>query len=94
MGECPLPGLELTGEEVTGAGRGIELRCCASSRLSASILVIPRSSPPTSDLKLAPSWDPTFRDRTVIPKTSPSTSVTSYPGRSFMVLRIIPFLPW
>src|SRR5690242_3017368 len=68
-------------------------RFCASSRLSASILVIPRSSPPTSDLKLAPSCDPTLRDRTVMPKTSPRTSVTSYPGRSFMVERIITFLP-
>src|SRR5262244_3518293 len=62
---------------------------CASVRLSESILVIPRSSPPTSDLKPAPICEPTWRDRTVMPNTSPSTSVTSYPGRSFIVERII-----
>src|SRR5690242_7008667 len=68
-------------------------RSWASDLLWASVLVIPRSSPPTSDLKPAPSWEPTFRDRTVMPNTSPRTSVTSYPGRSFMVERIITFLP-
>jgi hypothetical protein len=52
-------------------------RRIASSRPSASILVIPPSSPPTSDLKLAPIWEPMFRERTVSPKTSPSTSWTS-----------------
>ena len=30
-----------------------------------------------------------FLDRTVMPNTSPMTSVTSYPGRSFIVLKIM-----
>src|SRR5215469_8839321 len=67
-------------------------RSCASVRLSVSILVIPRSSPPTIDLNPAPSCEPMWRDRTVMPNTSPRTSVTSYPGRSFMVERIMVFL--
>src|SRR5450759_3241628 len=54
-------------------------------RLSISAVVIPRSSPPTNDLNWAPSWEPMLRARTVRPKTSPSTSVTAYPGRSFIV---------
>src|SRR5438445_4645060 len=66
---------------------------CASSiirsitcwRLSISAFVIPFSSPPRIDLKPAPSWDPMFLDRTVRPITSPSTSVTSCPARSFVV---------
>ena len=49
----------------------------ACSRPSASICVMPLSSPPTSDLKLAPICDPTWRERTVRPKVSPSTSVIS-----------------
>src|SRR5215470_9558849 len=66
-------------------------RSCASDRVWASILVIPRSSPPTSDLKPAPICAPRWRDRTVRPNTSPRTSVTSYPGRSFMVDKIMAF---
>ena len=42
---------------------------------SASIVVMPRSSPPTSDLSPAPSCDPMLRDRTVRPKHSPSRRV-------------------
>ena len=49
----------------------------ASSRVCMSCLVSPLSSPPTMDLKPAPSWAPTFRERTVSPVTSPRTSVTS-----------------
>ena len=30
-------------------------------------------------------FDPTLRERTVRPKTSPRTDVTWYPGTSFMV---------
>src|SRR6266852_4251599 len=63
-------------------------RSWASVRLADRSLVIPRSSPPASDLKAAPRLDPMFLDRTVIPNTSPITSVTSYPGRSFIVLKI------
>src|SRR4051812_6932877 len=46
---------------------------------------MPLSSPPTSDLKEAPIWEPTLRERTVRPKTSPNTSSMSQPGRSFIV---------
>src|SRR5438128_1089334 len=46
---------------------------------------MPLSSPPRIDLKPAPSCDPMFLDRTVSPITSPSTSVTSCPARSFVV---------
>ena len=37
---------------------------------------MPFSSPPARDLKAAPNWEPTLRERTVRPKTSPSTEVT------------------
>ena len=60
-------------------------RSVACWRPSASIFVMPLSSPPTSDLNEAPICEPTLRERTVSPKTSPSTSSISYPGRSFMV---------
>src|SRR5580693_4864128 len=50
---------------------------------------MPFSSPPTSDLNPAPSCEPTFLDRTVMLNTSPNTSVISYPGRSFIVLKIM-----
>src|SRR3954452_8617359 len=60
-------------------------RWVACSRPSASIFVMPLSSPPTSDLKEAPICEPTLRERTVSPKTSPSTSSISYPGSSFIV---------
>src|SRR5262249_23629310 len=56
------------------------IRSITCWRLSTSAFVIPFSSPPRIDLKPAPSWDPMLRDRTVRPKTSPSVSVTSYPG--------------
>jgi hypothetical protein len=49
---------------------------------------MPLSSPPTSDLRLAPICEPTWRERTVRPKASPITS-TSYPGRSFPVVMSI-----
>ena len=45
---------------------------------------MPPSSPPTSDLKLAPICEPMFRERTVSPKTSPRTSCTSKPATSFV----------
>src|SRR5450759_2053713 len=60
-------------------------RAMASSRLWISCLVIPFSSPPRIDLSPAPICAPTLRARTVSPKTSPMTSVTSWPGTSFMV---------
>jgi hypothetical protein len=57
-------------------------------------LVIPASSPPTSDFSDAPICDPTLRERTVSPNTSPKTCSISYPGRSFMVeISIDGFLP-
>src|SRR5579862_9393299 len=62
------------------------IRCMTSSRLATRFLVIPLSSPPTRDLRPAPSCEPTFLARTVSPNTSPSTSVTRYPGTSFIVL--------
>ena len=37
---------------------------------------MPTSSPPTMDLKPAPSWENAFRDRTVSPKHSPITLLT------------------
>jgi hypothetical protein len=46
---------------------------------------MPLSSPPARALNPAPIWDPTLRLRTVNPKTSPKTSVTSLPGKSFIV---------
>ena len=52
-------------------------RSWACARPSASIFVMPLSSPPTSDFSDAPICEPTFRDRTVRPKTSPSTSSIS-----------------
>ena len=50
---------------------------------------MPFSSPPASDLKEAPIWEPMLRERTVRPKTSPRTSSISYPGRSFIVEMIM-----
>ena len=38
---------------------------------------MPLSSPPTSDLNEAPICEPTLRERTVSPKTSPKTSSIS-----------------
>src|ERR687883_537831 len=61
------------------------IRCITSFRLSTSAFVIPFSSPPRIDLKLAPSCDPMLRERTVRPITSPSTSTISTPGSSFVV---------
>jgi hypothetical protein len=52
-------------------------RSWACRRPSASIFVMPLSSPPTSDFNAAPIWEPTLRDRTVRPKTSPRTSSIS-----------------
>ena len=49
-------------------------RSIACSRPCASILVIPASSPPTSDFREAPIWEPMLRERTVRPNTSPTTS--------------------
>ena len=49
-------------------------RSWACRRPSASIFVMPFSSPPTSDLSDAPICEPTLRERTVSPKTSPMTS--------------------
>jgi hypothetical protein len=66
-------------------------RSCASTRLAARSLVMPRNSPPARDLKAAPMDDLRFLDRTVMPNTSPITSVTWYPGRSFIVLKIMSF---
>lgn len=60
-------------------------RPIASLRVSTSVLVSPRSSPPTIDFSPAPIWLPRCRERTVSPKTSPSTSCTRWPGRSFVV---------
>ena len=57
-------------------------RACSTSRsmawlrVSTSVLVSPFSSPPTIDFSPAPIWLPRCRDRTVSPKTSPSTSCT------------------
>jgi hypothetical protein len=53
------------------------IRCLTCSRLSIRAFVIPFSSPPTSDLRPAPICEPTLRDRTVRPITSPYTSSTS-----------------
>src|SRR5215469_12683236 len=61
------------------------IRSMTSFRLSDKFLVMPLSSPPARDLNVAPSWEPILRLRTVTPNTSPSTSVTSYPGMSFIV---------
>jgi hypothetical protein len=48
-------------------------RSVACSRPSSSIFVTPLSSPPRSDFSAAPSCEPMLRERTVSPKTSPST---------------------
>src|SRR5262249_11504762 len=89
------PHLELAGVEPHGQRRFAAL---GLGRLFQPVLCLrpavgehlghPAQFPPTSDLKPAPICEPTCRDRTVIPNTSPRTSVTSYPGRSFMVERI------
>ena len=50
------------------------LTCC---RLSINAFVIPLSSPPRIDLSPAPICEPTLRERTVSPITSPKTSSTS-----------------
>ena len=47
------------------------------ARLSMSAFVMPRSSPPMIDFSPAPICEPTLRERTVSPKTSPSTSSIS-----------------
>ena len=60
----------------TRASASSIIRLTTSSRLSCRFLVIPLSSPPASDLKAAPNWEPMLRERTVRPKTSPSTDVT------------------
>ena len=52
-------------------------RSCACIRPSLSIFVMPLSSPPTIDFSDAPICDPTLRERTVNPNTSPCTSVMS-----------------
>src|SRR5438067_13821870 len=62
------------------------MRCITCSRLSIRAFVMPFSSPPRIDLKLAPVCEPMLRDRTVRPITSPSTSTISWPGSSLVVL--------
>ena len=62
------------------------MRSITCRRLSTSAFVIPFSSPPTIDLSPAPICEPTLRERTVRPNTSPSVSVISYPGRSLAVV--------
>ena len=57
-----------------------------------TFLVMPWSSPPTIDLKLAPIWEPILRERTVTPNTSPQTRCTSQPGMSFIVTQSMTFL--
>ena len=52
------------------------MRATTSSLLVCRFLVMPLSSPPARDLKLAPICEPMFLDRTVSPKTSPRTEVT------------------
>src|SRR5437764_12189582 len=62
-----------------------DMRCMTCSRLSTSAVVMPFSSPPRIDLKLAPICEPMLRERTVRPITSPSTSTISWPASSFVV---------
>jgi hypothetical protein len=53
------------------------IRSITGWRLSASAFVMPFSSAPTTDLSPAPKWEPTLRERTAKPITSPNTSSTS-----------------
>ena len=52
-------------------------RSVACLRPSSSIFVMPLSSPPTMAFNAAPIVEPTFRERTVSPNASPSTSSTT-----------------
>ena len=79
-GAAQLRRVELEGDDYVGAlrfGSSSTSRSVACWRPSASILVIPFNSPPRSDFSQAPNCEPTFRDRTVRPKTSPNTSSIS-----------------
>ena len=76
-GGAQLGGVEAEGEDRVGAlGFGLldQPLLVACSRPSESIFVIPFSSPPARDFSEAPIWEPRLRERTVSPKTSPSTS--------------------
>src|SRR3954468_1093221 len=61
------------------------IRPMTSLRLLIRLVVMPLSSPPTSDLKPAPICENALRERTVRPKTSPQTCRISQPGMSFVV---------
>jgi len=61
------------------------MRSMACARASCTVRVKSVISPSTIELSAAPSWPTMLRLSTVIPKTSPSVSTTSWPATASVV---------